>query len=184
VIAPKITIARKSGAKAALAHLLKVTKYAAYVGIPATTRADRSEQLLRLAGVKTGQKAKKLRKAAKEDVNNAELLFIFSKGSPIRGQEPRPVLEPAMAAQDNAAIISREIGGSIKAFADGDDAKGVLGMQRAALAGQNAARKWFTDPRNNWKPNALSTIRAKGSDKPGIDTGAMRAAIQGIVGEE
>jgi hypothetical protein len=57
-------------------------------------------------------------------------------------------------------------------------------MQRAALAGQNAARKWFTDPRNNWKPNALSTIRAKGSDKPGIDTGAMRAAIQGIVGEE
>ena len=125
-----------------------------------------------------------MRKAAKEDVNNAELLFIFSKGSPARGQEPRPVLEPAMAAPDNAAAISRELGGSIKAFADGDDDKGVQFMQRAALAGQNAARKWFTDSRNAWAPNKPSTIARKGSDKPGIDTGAMRAAIQGIVGEE
>ena len=59
-----------------------------------------------------------------------------------------------------------------------------LGVVRAALAGQNAARRWFTDSRNNWAPNKPATIRRKGSDKPLIDTGVLRAAIVGITREE
>ena len=37
---------------------------------------------------------------------------------------------------------------------------------------------------NGWKPNAPSTIKAKGSDKPLIDTGELRKSIRGIVVED
>ena len=182
---PDITIARKVGSAAAMKRLLGITKLAAYVGVPASTAKDRSAQLLGMAGpVKSKRRRAKLMKAAQSDVNNAELLFLFEHGSPGRGQPPRRVLGPAVSADGNKQPIARELASSVKASMDGDRDKAVLGMKRAALAGQNAARKWFTDGRNGWAPNAESTIKAKGSDRPGIDTGAMRAAIIGIVGEE
>ncbi len=202
---PKITLARKSGAAAAARRVLGVTRLSAYVGIPASTAGERSAQLLEMAAApgKAGKKVARLRKAAEQDVNNAELLFIFSKGrtakkgysaaadlylhskgSPMQLQPPRPVLEPAMAAEGNREPIARELGEAAKADVKGDHEAAVKRMKRAALAGQNAARRWFTDPRNHWAPNAPSTIARKGSDRPGIDTGAMRAAIIGLVKEE
>jgi len=181
---PNIVVARKQGAAALLKRVMGAGKMAAYVGIPAASTRDRSDQLLSVAGTAKGKRRERLQKAAAQDVNNAELLFLFSKGSPIRKQPPRPVLEPAVAAEGNRQIIARELAASAKASVAGDRADAVKKMKRAALAGQNAARKWFTDPRNSWAPNAPSTIARKGSDRPGIDTGAMRAAIQGLVAEE
>ena len=182
---PNILVARKQGAAAMLKRIAGLGKLAAYVGIPAASTRTRSEQLLGMAAAAKGKNSKtRLQKAAEADVTNAELLFIFSKGSPIRKQPPRPVLEPAVAADGNRQPISREIAASCKAGIAGDHDMAVKKMKRAALAGQNAARKWFTDSRNGWAPNAPSTIAAKGSDRPGIDTGAMRAAIQGVVSEE
>lgn len=184
MIAPKITIARKSGAAAVLQRIAGVNRWAAYVGIPAASSQDRSAQLLEMAGVRRGKRAKRLRKAAQSDINNAELLFIFSKGSPVRRQPPRAVLEPAVQSDGARQAISRELAAKMKAQLIGDQNEAVKFAKRAALAGQNAARSWFTDPRNSWAPNAPSTIRAKGSDRPGIDTGAMRADITGIIDEE
>ena len=181
---PKITVARKSGAVAFAKRVAGLTKLAAYVGIPAATAKDRSSQLLGMAVNKKGRRKAKLEKAATQDVNNAELLFIFTKGSPLRSQAPRPVLQPAMEATGNKEAISNELAQSVKASLAGDHSTAVKRMQRAALAGQNAARGWFTDSRNNWSPNAPATIARKGSDRPGIDTGAMRAAIVGVVREE
>ena len=200
---PRITLARKSGAVALAKRVAGLTRLAAYVGIPAADARTRRTQLLEIAGRTKGKKRARLEKAADEDVNNAELLFIFSKGrkakpgysaaadlylhskgSPLQLQPPRPVLEPAIAAEDNAKKIGAELAASAKASLAGDKPGAVKGMKRAALAGQNAARGWFTDSRNNWAPNAPSTIRRKGSDRPGIDTGAMRAAIVGLVKEE
>jgi hypothetical protein len=177
---PKITIARKSGVKALAQRVVGITKYSALVGIPAAGTAERSAQLLRMAG----KSSKKLKKAAKNDVTNAELLFLLSKGSPLRHQPARPVLEPAVEADGNKQPIARELAASVKSSLDGDKDAALKGMMRAALAGQNAARKWFTDPRNGWAPNAPSTIARKGSDRPGIDSGAMRAAIVGLVREK
>jgi hypothetical protein len=162
-----------------------LTKMAAYVGIPAAGRRERSEQLMDMAGkVKSKYRKAKLQKAADSDVTNAELLFIFSKGSPLRSQPARPVLEPACAADGNRQPIARELSDSVKASLAGSHEQAQKKMLRAALAGQNAARGWFTDSRNNWAPNAPSTVAAKGSDWPGIDTGAMRAAIVGVVRED
>jgi hypothetical protein len=161
-----------------------LTRLAAYVGIPAADSRRRSSQLMEMAGRARGKKKARLEKAAAGDAANAELLYIFSKGSPLRKQPPRPVLEPAIAAEDNAKRIGALIAGSLKASLGGDKDGAAKKMKYAAMAGQNAARGWFTDPRNNWAPNAPSTVRRKGSDRPGIDTGAMRAAIVGLVKEE
>ena len=198
---PKITLARKSGAAAVIKRVFGAQKLAAYVGIPAAAAGARSGQLLDMAGKAKGRRKERLQKAADTDINNAELLFIFTKGrkakpgysaaadlhlhekgSPLQLQEPRPVLEPAVDA--NQEKIAKEIAASVKAAVAGDHELAVKNMKRAALRGQNAARSWFTDSRNNWAPNAPSTIKRKGSARPGIDTGAMRAAIQGIVDEE
>lgn len=199
---PKITIAHKSGTAALFKRIANLGRTAAYVGVPSASSRERSEQLLGMAG-QTSSKRKKarLRKAAEEDVTNAELLFIFSKGSPKRNQPARPVLEPAVQAEGNREPISRELAGMAKAALDGDRDKQLRQAKRAALAGQNAARGWFTDSRNGWQPLAESTKRGRlsrmtkaqraeaeglGNDAftPGVDTGAMRASIIGIVSEE
>lgn len=182
---PKIILARKTGTAALLKRISHLTRLAAYVGVPAAGTEARSAQLLGMAGKTTNKRKKaRLSKAAKTDVTNAELLFIHTKGSPIRHIPARPVIEPAVVAAGNKDPIAREIGASLKAQLDGERQIGLTKMRRAALAGQNAARSWFTDPRNSWAPNAPSTIRRKGSDRPLIDTGALRASIVGVVAEE
>jgi hypothetical protein len=72
----------------------------------------------------------------------------------------------------------------VKASLDGDHDLAVKKMKRAAMAGQNAARKWFTLPDNHWAPNTPGTIARKGSNRPLIDTGALRNSIIGIIKEE
>lgn len=182
---PTIIIARKLGSATLAKRIAGLTKMAAYVGVPASTSKDRSAQLLGMAGVaKDSKKRKKLEKAAQQDVTNAELLFIHTKGSPKRRIPARPVVEAAVVADGNRQAIAHELAEAAKANLQGDKVTALKRTKRAALAGQNAARKWFTDPRNSWAPNAPSTIVRKGSDKPLIDTGALRVAIVGVVGEE
>jgi hypothetical protein len=183
---PQITIARKSGSAALAKRMAGLTKLAAYVGVPASNRSDRTKQLVHMSGVTTGAKKKQklVKAAANNDINNAELLFIQENGSPKRKIPARPVLKPAIEADGNKQAITNEIKASIRSTMEGDKDGAEKNMLRAAIAGQNAARKWFTDPRNNWAPNAPSTIARKGSDRPLIDTGAMRASIVGVVREE
>lgn len=221
---PRITIARKSGVAAMLARVFGTNRLGAYVGIPAEASVRRSNSLLKMAGaakieaktrrqqlLEKASKAKdekarsRLRKAAQDDINNAELLFIFSKGSPVRKQPPRPVLEPSVQDSENKPRIERELAASAKAAIRGDKPEAVKKMRRASVAGQNAARGWFTNPKNHWAPLADSTIRGrvrkmsdvqvtralemeleedKSAFTPGVDTGAMRAAIQGLVDEK
>lgn len=182
---PQITIARKSGSAAFEKRMAGLTKLAAYVGVPAAGRDARTKQLLSMAGLtKSKKKLSRLKKAASGDINNAELLFIQENGSPAKNIPARKVLDPAIKADGNRQAIANELEASVKASLAGDKELAQQKMLRAALAGQNAARKWFTDGRNGWAPNKPSTIRRKGSDKPLIDIGAMRASIVGVVREE
>ncbi len=180
-----ITTQRTSNAKRFQQRLAATQKKAVYVGIPSSSSRDRASELLAMAAATAGiTKQAGLMRAAKQDVSNAELLYIFSKGSPLKGIPPRPVLEPAIEAEANKKIIARELAGAAKAALDGDEAKYDQQLKRAGMAAQNAAREWFTNPENGWAPNAPSTIKAKGSDTPGVDTGAMRQAIVFVVRTE
>ena len=182
---PQITIARKSGVEAMIKRVAGMTKTSAYVGVPAAGSSTRTSMLLGMAA-KTNSKKKqaKLKKAAFGDVTNAELLFIHSNGSPINRIPARPVLQPAIQADGNKQKIAKEITDSMRLRLAGDAEGAVKKMQRAALAGQNVARAWFTDGRNGWAPNKPATIARKGSDRPLISTGALRASIVGLVREE
>lgn len=183
---PKITLARKSG-KAGFDNVLRlIMKRAAYVGVPANTK-QRDQALqdvaLKLAKKKGKRARTKLTRALDQsgsDINNAELLFLITKGSPARHIPATPILEPAIELPENRAIISRELAASAKSILDGSSTESDKYLKRAALAGQNAARKYFTDPRNGWPPNAPSTIKRKGSARRNIDFGILRSAIIGI----
>ena len=115
------------------------------------------------------------------DIGNAALLFIFTNGSPLHGQPPRPVIEPAIEQPDTAERISRALATASTAALDGNEAGMIDALDRAGQIGESAAKAWFTDSRNGWAENAASTIRAKGSDTPGIDTSQMRRAITHVV---
>jgi len=182
----KVTIARKQGGAALEARMRKmlgVNGPGVYLGVPAAN--NRKVQLTALADRSNGKKRKaKLLKAAAGELNNAELLYIHTNGSPARGIPARPVLQPAVQAEGNRQAIAAELAAAARASLGGDKPGKFRSLKRAGLAGQNAARNWFTDPRNNWAPNAPSTIRRKKSDKPLIDTGALRASITYVVSEE
>ena len=142
---PQITIARKLGSTALMDRVHQITKLAAYVGIPAADAAARQKQLLSMASGK-GRKSARLQKAAQQDVSNAELLFIFSKGSPIRKQPPRPVLEPAVQASGNKESITRQITASVKASLAGD--KDEAGKRM--VAGDLMEKGLIQDPADLW----------------------------------
>lgn len=186
---PTVSVTKTSNSRKLQDRLKEVSNQAVYVGIPSTTVADRRVSLITKASKidykspNASRRQLKLLTAAAEEVNNAELLYLFSKGSPLNHQPPRPVIEPAIAAPGNKEAIAYELSQATKAVLDGKPAEAKKRLKRAGLAGQNASRKWFTDPRNQWAPNSPKTIALKGSDKPGIDTGVMRAAIIYVVKE-
>ena len=102
---PTISVTRTSNSKNLQASLKRVSSQAVYVGIPSTTAADRQQQLLKMAA--NGKKTAKLvAAAAASTLNNAELLYVFSKGSPANHQPARPVIEPAIVADGNRQAIS------------------------------------------------------------------------------
>jgi hypothetical protein len=198
---PNITVGHISKVPELKARLREIGKRGVYVGIPESSANERSENLLKIADKKVSQsfrinkktgklskvsaksrfKIEHFREVAKADVSNAQLLWIFSKGSPLRSQPARPVLEAAVVAEGNKEAIAAELAAATKAGLAGDQTAVTRYLKRAGLAGQNAARSWFTDSRNGWEPNAQYTIDQKGSARPGIDTGAMRAALTYVV---
>lgn len=110
-----------------------------------------------------------------EPINNAELLYIHTNGSPIRGIPARPVIEPAI--EDAEEELSEGMARAATMAIDGNVGAAKQELARTGMKGQNKARAWFTDSKNGWAPNAPSTIKRKGSDRPLIDTAEMRKAI-------
>ena len=163
--------------------LNKLARQEVYVGIPeGDTREERL--LTRAAKAKAGsQRQKRLLKAADQEVTNAQLLWVFSKGSKLRKIPARPVIEPAIEDKDNKADIADELKLAAASLLRNDQPAATLHLRRAGQVGMNAAREWFTDPRNGWAPNSPRTIKAKGSDRPGINFGEMRRAITFVVKE-
>lgn len=151
---PKITVTEGGTLDDVRKALSSLSNAKVYVGIP---------------------EAKTSRKG--EPVTNAGLMYIHTHGSALRNIPPRPVIEPAIEAKDNKDNITKELELAANSELDGDRANTLLHLKRAGTLGSNAAKRWFTDPRNGWAPNAPSTIAAKGSDRPLIDKGELRRAI-------
>jgi len=117
------------------------------------------------------------------EVTNAQLMFIHSQGSDLQSIPKRPVIEPAIEAPDNKERITRELSQASKAMLDGDKQRAASFLKRAGQAGANAARSWFTDPRNGWPENTEAVAarkRKKGKGekvRPLIDKEELRKSI-------
>ena len=114
-----------------------------------------------------------------EEVNNAELLFIHTNGSPARGIPPRPVLQPAI--EHDKERVGEMLGKAIDAATSGKKEEVVPSLERAGQFGENICKAWFTNPNNGWEPNKEETIKRKNSSRPLIDTGEMQRSITHVV---
>jgi len=177
-----VTVLKTNNSGGFLKRLKAIGTLATYVGIPSDSPVERAKQLAFKASLKT--KTIRRTRAAKllkrNTIGNAHALYIFSKGSQLRAQPPRPVIEPALLAPGNKERISAKIAESSLAFAKGQNYISKQLLASAGAMGAKASRDWFTDSRNNWAPNSASTIAHKGFDSPGIDTGTMVSAITHI----
>lgn len=184
-----VKVTKTSSAAKVNQALTSLAKKEVYVGIP-QTRSSRPG----------------------EPINNAELMYIHTNGSPVQHIPARPVIEPAISQPETRALIVDELKLAAEAALTGDKGKEDTHLKRAGLIGSNAAKAWFTDSRNNWPKNKPSTIRNKirklrgkslrdaldildeyeqdsttdvsSIDTPLIDTGELRRSITFVVGEK
>lgn len=94
-------------------------------------------------------------------VTNAELAFIHTNGSPLKGIPARPFVESAIEDPENQEMISVELRKAAESALDGNIEVMSKDLVRAGMQGQNAVRDWFTNPKNNWPPNSPATVLAK-----------------------
>lgn len=156
---PNVTVTRRGqGAAGVRAGLNAVKRLEVLVGIP---------------------QAKNSR--PRDKIGNAALMYIHTHGSPLQNIPARPVIEPAIAATGNREVIAGELKEAAKETLEQHPQLAVQHLKAAGTAGSNASKAWFTDPRNNWAPNSPETIRRKGSNRPLIDTGALRRSITWVI---
>lgn len=115
-------------------------------------------------------------------LNNANILAIMEAGSPANNIPSRVLLKAVHEKYKDR--INRYFLDIFKALVEGNETQADFLMEELALRMQTWSQKFFTDSDNNWKPNAPSTIKRKGSDRPLIDTGELRKSIRGIVIKE
>lgn len=115
-------------------------------------------------------------------LGNANILAIMEAGSPVNNIPARPLLEPVRKKHEDK--INSYLADVVLALLEGDKNEADMLMEELALRMETWTKQFFTDPDNGWVKNAPSTIRAKGSDKPLIDTGSLRQSIRGVVVED
>ena len=184
-----VTVTKKGiGLDEMLKRLKKLEALRACVGITAddTQREDDTINNASLLYIQThGVRRKSMRDEmqAKMDegfkYSEAFSMYIHSHGSPLWHVPPRPVIEPAI--KDAHKQIAKRIGKAAHAAIDGDETEMEHWIDSAGMYGEKASKKWFENPKNNWPPNAPSTILKKGSDVPLIDTGELRKTIHHVI---
>lgn len=179
--------------KGLLDKLKKIASLEVYVGIPEVTgpREVRTEEIATKG----------------EAVSNAQLCYIHTHGSPVNNIPARPIIEPAIEAEDNKEAIAKQLGEASKALLDQKQTEVRRSLRLAGMEGQNRVRAWFIDPRNGWAQNSPLTalrkvekLRGKALkevqgrlaasesigdiSRPLIDTGQLRRSMTYVVKEE
>ena len=159
---PTLTLTSKNNTRALMDAMRSLERSDVLVGIPEETSPRKGEP-----------------------ISNAQLMYIHTRGSRLKNIPARPVIEPAIEQPDTRALIAAELKTAAVEVLAGNPGAATRNLRRAGTLGSNAAKRWFRNPRNNWAPNAESTIRRKGSDEPLIGlTGEFRRSITFVVREE
>lgn len=127
-----------------------------------------------------------------EPINNAELAYIHTNGvkpaeqlhlqehgSPLWRIPPRPMIDPVI--KKNEQLINDKFQALSKKALSDPNVNVKDELSKIGMIVRDKIKDNFTDPNNGWAPNSDATIREKGSDKPLIDTGALRKSIEYVV---
>ena len=114
-------------------------------------------------------------------INNADLLYLHTFGSPMQNIPERPVIVPALLNRENKEKYLKQLISAAQAAVTGDGNEMQRRLALAGLQAQNSCKEWFVNPLNNWAPNSPATIKRKGSDRPLIDTTELRNHIVYVV---
>jgi hypothetical protein len=162
-----------------------------HVGIPEeeASRGDEGINNAELAYSHThGIRAGEMRKDMQPDMDagkaysKAYEMYVQSHGSPLWHSPPRPIIEPAIEKHKDA--IADKLKPALRATLSGDAQGARDGLERVGMFAANKVKAFFTDPENGWPENSPSTVKAKGSDRPLVDTGALRQAVTYVVKEK
>lgn len=179
-----LKVTKTSSAAKVNAAIANIARKQVYVGIPESKAAR-----------KTG------------NINNAQLMYIHTNGSPVNHIPARPVIEPAIEDAPTKKLIVEQLRDAAEAGFAGEDTAMETHLDAAGQIGSNASKRWFTSSRNGWPKNKPSTIRNKlrklrgtafdeamdildsggdiaSIDTPLIDTGEFRRSITYVVGED
>lgn len=182
---PQVTLKTDIGGEANLKKsLAMLQKKTVYVGVPATTAKQRMQDIIKIAATSGKRKNYLLKKAAENEINNAQLVYIHTNGSFLKNIPARPIIEAAIMQRDNLELITSELKLASLAALEGKPELVTRYLNSTALLAEGLVRRWFTDPRNNWAPDSAATIRRKKSSRPLIDTAEMRKSIVGFATEE
>jgi len=138
-------------------------------------------------------------------MNNATLLYIHTHGSEKRNLPPRPLIEPALEANDDK--IAADLAEVSRLLLDGNYKGALKMMHTTGKDALNMITDFYDDPsQNQWPRNQDATVRAKIKkkykskkkrkeameeyraggevDQVLVDTGALRKSITYVVGEK
>jgi len=140
----------------------------------------------------------------KGQINNAALLYLHTNGSELRNLPARPLIEPALKAND--AKIAEDLAEISRRLLAGNYQSALSMMKITGQDAVNMIMDWFEDPANGWEPNQPSTVKAKirkrfkskkkrkeayeeyeagvPVDQVLVDTGQMRKAITYVLGDK
>ena len=146
-------------------------------------------------------------KNAREDgkMNNATLLYTHTNGSEKRNLPPRPLIEPALEANDDK--IAADLAEVSRMLLDGNYNGALKMMHTTGKDALNMITDFYDDPsQNNWPKNQDATVRAKIKkkykskkkrkeamdeyraggevDQVLVDTGALRSSITYVIGDK
>lgn len=163
-----------------------------YVGIPEEKASRQSEGEINnaeLAYIHThGVRSKSMRKEMQPDLDHgmayskAYEMYIQSNGSPLWHSEPRPIIEPAI--EKNKEAIAEKLKPAMQASMNRDPQGVKDNLEKTGMFAAGKVKEFFVDPENGWAENSPATIKAKGSDRTLVDTGALRQSITYVVGEK
>jgi hypothetical protein len=190
---PVVVVAKGPGLKDLARDIERISKSEVLVGIPeeGNARMSKAEAIKRLValGARThGGRLKRITPArikkemrlfnSRSDMNNARLLWLHARGSPLNGTPPRPVLEPSV--ERNMGEIGPHLDAAVEHLLNNGPISAERELHQAGKIAANAAQGYVMAG-SNLAPNAPSVIERKHGDRPLIETGSMVAAITHVV---
>jgi hypothetical protein len=174
------------GTNALFDRIKKLSSQKVCVGVPAedTERDDSDLSNADLIYIHThGVRPRPVRGEMQHEINKgtkystALQMYIHEHGSFAYQVPARPIIEPAI--EDSKESISEQLGNTVKIAAAGENTENALNDVGQYASGK--VKTWFTNSENGWAPNSESTIKKKKSDKPLIDSGALRQSITYVI---